>query len=57
MPRSSRNADPLAWSPYGRHTERAPGTTLHPDQHGPAGNGAGRDGPYQGETYYGRPVV
>jgi hypothetical protein len=57
MPRSSRNADPLAWSPYGRRTERAPGTTLRPEQHGPARNGTGRDGQYQGETYYGRPVV
>jgi formate-dependent nitrite reductase membrane component NrfD len=47
----------LAWSPYGRRTERAPGTTLRPDQHGPARNGAEHDGQYQGETYYGRPVV
>ncbi|MFN8637530.1 MAG: NrfD/PsrC family molybdoenzyme membrane anchor subunit [Chloroflexota bacterium] len=57
MPRSSRNADPLAWSPYGRHTDRAPGTTLPADRHGPDRNGTGRDGQYQGETYYGRPVV
>jgi Ni/Fe-hydrogenase subunit HybB-like protein len=57
MPRSSRSADPLAWSPYGRHTERAPGTILPADRHGAARNGAGRDGQYQGETYYNRPVV
>jgi formate-dependent nitrite reductase membrane component NrfD len=67
MPRSRRNADPLAWSPYGRHTDRAPGATLPADQHGPARNGASHtgashhgnapDGQYQGETYYGRPVV
>jgi hypothetical protein len=30
---------------------------LPADRHGPARNGAGQDGPYQGETYYGRPVV
>jgi formate-dependent nitrite reductase membrane component NrfD len=57
MPRERRNNDPLAWSPYGRHTDRAPGTTLPADRHGSARNGAERDGQYQGETYYGRPVV
>jgi len=57
MPRPSRRADPTAWSPYGRHTDRAPGSTLPADQHGSARNGAAQDDQYDGATYYDRPVV
>jgi protein NrfD len=51
------NPNRPAWSPYGRHTERAPGSVLPADQHGPSRNGHSRDGDGDTPTYYDRPVV
>jgi protein NrfD len=45
------------WSPYGRRTDRAPGTLLPADQHGDPRNSSGRDDAESTPTYYGRPVV
>jgi formate-dependent nitrite reductase membrane component NrfD len=45
------------WSPYGRRTDRAPGSVLPAGQHGDARAGAERDGHDSATTYYGRPVV
>jgi protein NrfD len=45
------------WSPYGRRTDRAPGSVLPAEQHGDPRNGIGHDGREPPPTYYGRPVV
>jgi protein NrfD len=46
-----------AWTPYGRHTDRAPGSVLPAEQHGDARNGARTDGQETTPTYYGRPAL
>ncbi|MGE3271107.1 MAG: NrfD/PsrC family molybdoenzyme membrane anchor subunit [Chloroflexota bacterium] len=45
------------WSPYGRRTERAPGSVLPAEKHGDVRAESARNGEAAHPTYYGRPAV